>query len=287
MGAQEVGRRVAALVAAHGRRHPLEEAGHRIDVVAAARQRTDAEPVGLRFVGTGEVDLQLLHQAHARADCRHGGVAGGVATGLLRRDHRREHAQQDRYLVALRLLDAAQHVLLGDVRDFVRQHRRDFVLALGGQHQAGIHADVAAEGGEGVDLPVLEHEEGELLLRLGAVGAEPGTHGLQPVVDQRIVHQVAVVAQFAQHHAAILGLPRRGEQFTGGRADVRQLAVLGPGQGSGQGQGDGGGEQQGSQAWGSGEAGRRMTGKRAAGVKHRLTRSVPALGGVIRRTATI
>ena len=51
-----------------------------------------------------------------------------------------------------------------------------FVLAFGRQHQAGVHADVAAQGGEGVDLPVAQHEEGEGLLRLVAVGAQAAAH---------------------------------------------------------------------------------------------------------------
>ncbi|KAG1438822.1 hypothetical protein G6F57_019681 [Rhizopus arrhizus] len=117
--------------------------------------------------------------------------------------------EQDRDLVALGALDPTQYVLLGDVGDFMRQHCRYLVLALGGQYQAGVDPDVAAQRSEGVDLAVLHHEERVRLPRLVAVGAKPGTHGLQPVVDQRIVEQLTVVAQLAQHHRAILGLARR------------------------------------------------------------------------------
>ena len=215
VGAQVLGHRIAAVVAAHGHGHALEEAGHRIDVVAAARQGADAQAVGLRFVGTGVVDLVLLDQGQATGDGGLGGVAGGAAAGRLRGHDRRQHAQQDRHLVALGPLHPAQHVLLGDMGDLVREHGGHLVLAFGGQDQAGIHADVAAQGGEGVDLPVLEHEQGVGLFGPVAVGAEPGAHRLQPVVQQRVFQQVAVIAQLAQHHCAILGLFGRGQQFAG------------------------------------------------------------------------
>ncbi|MNV31046.1 hypothetical protein D3C71_1223350 [compost metagenome] len=211
VGLQEIRDAVTALVAPHRGRHALEEAGHRIHVVAAAGECADAQAVGLGFVGAGVVDLALLHQPHAGGDRGHGGVAGGVAAGLLRGDHCRQHAQQDRNLVALGAFHPAQHMLLGDVGDFVGQHRGHFVLALGSQHQARVDPDIAAESGKGVDLPVLEHEEGVGLTRLGTVGAQPGAHGLQPVIDQRVIEQIAVVAQFAQHHPAVLGLPGRGQ----------------------------------------------------------------------------
>ncbi len=265
MSAQELGHAVAALVAAHRRCHPLEEAGHGIHVVATARQGADAEAVGLGLVGAGVVDLPLLHQAHAGTDRGHRRVAGGGAVAGLRGHHRRQHAEQDRDLVALGALDSAQHMLLGDVGDFVRQHRGHLVLALGGQHQAGIDPDVAAQRGEGVDLAVLHHEERVRLARLVAVGAEAGAHGLQPVVHQRVVQQVAVVAQLTQHHGAVLGLARRGQQLARRRADVGQL-LLGLGQRHGQGQGDGGSQQQGSQAEGP-RAGRAKRGRPGATIR--------------------
>ncbi len=80
-------------------------------------------------------------------------------------------SQQDRQAVALRLLRAAQDMLLGDVGDFVGEHAGDFVLAVSGQHQARVHPDVAAEGRECVDLAVAQEKEGEALLRPVAAAA--------------------------------------------------------------------------------------------------------------------
>ncbi len=226
VGLQEIRRAVATLVGAHRHRHALEEAGHRIHVVAAARQRADAQPVGFGFVGAGVVDLALLHQPHRAGDGGHGGVALGVAAGLLRCHHRRQHAEQDRNLVTFRTLHSTQHVLLGDVGDFVRQHRRHFVLALSGQHQPGIDGDVAAQRGECIDLAVAQHEESKRLLRLVAVGAQPGAHGLQPIGNQRVVQHVVVVAQLGQHHPAVFGLASGGQQLAGRRTDVGKAAFL-------------------------------------------------------------
>ena len=62
---------------------------------------------------------------------------------------RGQHAEQDRNLVALGTLDPAQYVLLGDVGEFVADDRCEFALVLGGENQAGIDRDVAAEGGQG------------------------------------------------------------------------------------------------------------------------------------------
>ena len=80
----------------------------------------------------------------------------------------------------MRALDRTQHVRLGDVRDFVGQHRSDFVLAIGRQDQAGVDRDVTAERGERVDLALPEQEERERLVRLVAGRAEPVAQRLQP-----------------------------------------------------------------------------------------------------------
>jgi hypothetical protein len=72
----------------------------------------------------------------------------------------------------LRAFDAAQHVLLRDVRDFVREHAGHLVLARRRQHEAGVGADIAAQRGERVDLPILQQEEGEGLVGLVTVGGQ-------------------------------------------------------------------------------------------------------------------
>ena len=77
--------------------------------------------------------------------------------------------------------------MLGDVGDLVGEHAGDLVLAVRGQHQPGVHADVAAEGGEGVDLAVAQQEEDEALLRAvagaGQAQADVGAGSVQQVVQ--------------------------------------------------------------------------------------------------------
>src|SRR5690606_6976705 len=59
VGAQVVGQagQLGALVDPRHRLHAFEHAGHRVDVVAAARQGAHADAVGLGLVGAGVVDL--------------------------------------------------------------------------------------------------------------------------------------------------------------------------------------------------------------------------------------
>jgi len=150
----------------------------------------------------------------------------GAPLLLLGDRDRAQHGQQDRHAVALRAFDAAQHVRLGHVRDLVSQHAGHLVLGVRHQHQSGIDADVAAHGGKGVDLAVLHHEEGEVLPGVVAGGGKPVAQPAQPGVDQRILEDVVVVAQLAQHHLAIRLLVRGTEHRPGGRADVRQARAL-------------------------------------------------------------
>ena len=183
-----------ALVHPHHRLQGLEELGHRVRVEAAIGQGADADAVGLGLVVAGVVDLPLLQQAQAGHHRGRGRVAGGIAAGLLRGDDRAEGGEQDRQAVALRPLGATQHVLLGDMGNFVGQHAGHLIFAVGGQHQSRVHADVAAEGGEGVDLAVAQHEEGEALLRAVAGRDQALADIAQPAVEQRIVEDVALVA---------------------------------------------------------------------------------------------
>ena len=153
--------------------------------------------------------------------------------------------------------------------DFVGQHAGHLVLALRGQDQARIHADVATERREGIDLAVAQQEEGERLLRPVAGTGQALADIAQPAVQQRIFQDVALVAQLGQHHAAIFGLFRRRQYISGGRTDVGQAVVLGGRRADGQRQAEGeGGRQQAAGA--SAGAGNRHVGRmlrwRGAGV---------------------
>jgi hypothetical protein len=134
-------------------------------------------------------------------------------------------------------------VLLGDVGDLVREHGGDFVFTVGGKHETGIHADIAAERRERVDLALAEHEKGEGLLRFVAVGGQPRAQRVEPAGDQRIVERVVVVAQLRQHHAAVLLLLARRQQFPRRGTDIGQARLLRGSAHAGQGKDDGGREQ--------------------------------------------
>jgi len=60
--------------------------------------------------------------------------------------------------------DHARDVVLGDVGDFVGHHAGQLGFALCGKQQTGVHADVAARHGEGVDAGIVDDEEIEFAL---------------------------------------------------------------------------------------------------------------------------
>ena len=102
----------------------------------------------------------------------------------------------------------------------------------------------SAERGERVDLPVLHQEEREGMRGLVAVRSKAMADVLDPVLEQRILQRVAVMAQLAEHHRAVGFLLFRTQHLAGGGADVGQLAgavLRGDGQADGAGQ-HGGGE---------------------------------------------
>jgi len=189
----QVGGRAVAGIAARDAFHALEEIGHALDVVAGAVQRLHSDAIGLGFAGARVVQL-ALHGERLAADHRGldrivpaaAAAVLGAAAGIRREDHA-QRGEHDRDLVLLRAFDRAQHVALGDVRDFVREHTGEFVLVARGEHGAGVHADIAAEGGEGIDLPVAHHEEGEGLLGTIRGRGEAMAHARQPGVEQRVL----------------------------------------------------------------------------------------------------
>jgi hypothetical protein len=272
MGAQELGGLQLADGRAQGAVHAREEVGHRHRLVAGAGERQDADAVGFVLVAAGVVDLALLHQRHAADDGRLGGIAAAVAACALRHRDRAERGQQDRDGILLLALDRAHDVALGHVGDFVRHHRRHFVLAGRRQHQAGVHADVAAEGGEGVDVARAHPEKGEVQLRALADAGEALAQRRQILVEQRVFQQHAVGTQFAPRVFAIHGLFGGRDQGAGRGTHVRQRQRITRLRGGAGGQGqcrwqqqhakatrEGGGQGHGPDSWGAakGHLGRR------------------------------
>ncbi len=134
-------------------------------------------------------------------------------------------ASIDRQRHLLHVLERAQQVLLRDVRDLVREHGRELVLARHVDDQSRIRRDVAAGNRERVDLVVAHDEERERQVRPVAVGDELVAERVDVFVEQRIVEHVAVGAQLVQHAGAVFALVLRRHDRARRAADVGQLDV--------------------------------------------------------------
>jgi hypothetical protein len=66
-------------------------------------------------------------------------------------------------------LECLVEVALGDVRDFVPEHRGQLAFAFGRENQPGMDPDIAAGAGEGVDDRLVDDEEVKRLARRIAV----------------------------------------------------------------------------------------------------------------------
>ena len=181
MGHQEF--RQFARVDPVGLAHAREKGGHGTRFVAGAGEDVDSDSVGLFFIGAGEVDL-LLDQGGLPANGR---GSRGIAADC---GSERDGSQQDGRVRNGHLaggFPGAQEMLLGDVRDFVREYGRQFTLGLGGQQQAGVYADVAPGTGKRIDLRIVDKEEGERCPTRRAVvgpGSGRGSECSRPAADR-------------------------------------------------------------------------------------------------------
>jgi hypothetical protein len=198
--------------------HALEEIGHGARIESAGDQGLDADAVGLGFVMAREVDL-ALHGARL-----HGGDGGdariGAAVGA--QDDRAQHGGDGRHGHALLVFQRPRQVALRDVRNFVAEHGGQFVLGLGGQDQAAVHADVAARAGERVQRRVRDDEEIEAALRIAAVAAQALADTLQVAVDERVVQHRHALAHLAHEADADALLQLLGQQSPGRIANFGQ-----------------------------------------------------------------
>ncbi|OPZ11278.1 MAG: hypothetical protein BWZ07_02121 [Alphaproteobacteria bacterium ADurb.BinA280] len=105
------------------------------------------------------------------------------------------------------------------------QHGGDLVFAHRSQEQARIHAHIAAERREGVDVARFQEEE-----RIGLFGAFALTrnslaHALQIICEQRVVQQFTAIADLSQHRFAIQRFIAGGDNRFRRRADIRQVRL--------------------------------------------------------------
>ena len=149
--------------------HAAEKFGHRIRIEIGLGQGLDADPVGFGFVGAGEIDLQLRRQTFRRGDGADVGIAGAVRALVRGRDQRADHRQHHQRCVFLLGFHRAHQMLLGNMRNLMREHGGQFVFVAGGGDKSCIHADKTAGQGKGVDRRIAHHEKREGLVGTRAV----------------------------------------------------------------------------------------------------------------------
>jgi len=105
--------------------HAREKRRHRAHIEARFLQGQEPESIGFA--------LELARKTDLRGDCARLPDGGGSRSELgIARNDRQRHCRQHRRGKLSFLVDHAREVALGDVRDFVRQHRGQFRFALRG-----------------------------------------------------------------------------------------------------------------------------------------------------------
>ena len=164
-------------------RHDLEKRRHAVRVEAGVGQRADADAVSFVLVTAGEVDLLL----RSRALCYHHACLHGVT--VARRDpgqNRAQHQCRRQDALPLTGMDGPRDVPLRDVRDLVGQHAGEFVFIAGRIDQAGMHTDVAAGQGEGIDIGIVDDEEREALAAVVGLRGNAVAHFVDVLGDLRV-----------------------------------------------------------------------------------------------------
>ena len=217
--APQVRRRIAVAEAAR-LLQPVHQRSHCVDVEARGVQALETDAIGFVFVLAGEVDLRLDRERLSRGERRGSGRPRRRAgtRGGDRERQRGEHVEE----LVLFLRGGARHVALRDVRDFVREHRRQFGFGLRQQDEARVDADIAARQRERVDRGVGHREELELLPALRNRRDQPVTELVQIVVDLRVFEVGAARADLPHDHLADLVFLRRSERGLRLLAQVRQ-----------------------------------------------------------------
>ena len=237
VGAQ-VGGGVAALVEAVLLLQAPEEGGRAVDIEACLAHDLQANAVGFTLgvprKGQHGAGGQRRAQRHG-ADTSFGIIANGQQP-----HYKASHIQHAGLFPPLQ---HAGNVMLGDVAHFVAHHAGQLGFTAGGGQQAGMHADVPARQGEGVDAGVADDEEFEGLAACRRRAGEAAAEAVDEVGEFGIVVDAAVGAQFAHDRVAQFAFGSGGEFVTVGRTQIRQAFDLGPGTGGTQNNQQGGGQQ--------------------------------------------
>src|SRR6266568_5191391 len=113
-------------------------------------------------------------------------------------------------------------MVLGYVRDFVAEHRRQLGLCLGEQDEAAVDGDEAAGQRKSVDRGIGHREELEVERRPRDGGDQPVAELVQVAVDLWIIEIAAAAADLAHHALAELAFLDSGEQRLRCIAEIRK-----------------------------------------------------------------
>ena len=173
--------------------HALEKYGHRAGIEIGFGQHLHAHTIGFLLVGAGEVDLFLKQ----RGLTTHRRCERGVATPRCAEQRCCQQEARSRQAHPVCRLDHACDVPLGHVGDLVGQHGCELALGLGFQDQAGMHADVPARAGKGVDGGIADPEEVEASRGIVAFPRQLVADGLEVVGQQWVGFQLLAGADRA------------------------------------------------------------------------------------------
>jgi len=210
----------------------LEHGRHAQRVIAGVRHRCDADPIGLKFLGAGVIDLMLNTRALGGQNAslhRSRRAASGGRPEQNCRQHGRGRNQS-----RMALFDHAPHdMALRDMRRFMGHDPCQFVLVAGGQDQTALDGNESARHGEGIDDGILQHEVVELVLALFGTTRQAVTDLLDVVVHLRVFEHLAGLPDAGEPaQACLVFLFQR--YCCGGRASqIRQILPRGAQAGAG------------------------------------------------------
>ena len=169
-----------------------EKIRHSPRIEPGTGQQLYADSVRLLLVGTGEVDLLLGGGALHGEDGRLPGV--GVLRG---HQNGAQHGRQPGNAHFFGHLHGARHVFLRDMGDFMGHDPGQLAFGVRVQDNAAIQSHNAAGRGKGVDLGVVDDEEGELLGVVVALGHQAVAYGLYVGFHLRIADDVRLLPDLA------------------------------------------------------------------------------------------
>ena len=223
MGTQIRRRRAAA--ATTRSLQPPEKSHHAIDLETRATQQIQTNSVGLTLSISAKTQLSLRSEACTTHHGRHRQIRAGP-----RGQHREQQTRQRQQRILALIANHAGNVPLGDVTDFVRQHRGQLGFGLRGQYQTRVHTDKTARQGKGIQGRIAYGKKQEVITgiapRLGTGGQQNAAGLVQVIQHGRIIDVIAVTTDIV-HHLLTQTALHQGRQFLAVRAaKIRQSLRL-------------------------------------------------------------